>query len=219
MRLLRIPGVHEPLSDTWLLADAMIAEGVAGRDVADLCCGTGVLAIAASRAGARSVEAVDVSLRATVATAVNARMHRCRVRVHRGDLFGALGGLSVDMIVCNPPYVPAETDELPRHRATTPLDGGRDGRALIDRVCTEAASHLRPRGAVLIVQSSICDAARTLDMLAASGLEAAEVRRVRGRLGPVMRARRPMLQLRGLLGEDDHEDLVVLRGTRSPPLP
>ena len=56
-------------------------------------------------------------------------------------------------------------------------------------------------------------------MLAASGLEAAEVRRVRGRLGPVMRARRPMLQLRGLLGEDDHEDLVVLRGTRSPPLP
>ncbi|MFL5519222.1 MAG: methyltransferase, partial [Gemmatimonadales bacterium] len=142
MRLLRVPGVHVPCSDTWLLAEAMAAEGVEGRDVADLCCGSGALAIAASRAGARSVLAVDVSLRAALATALNVRLQRCRVRVRRGDLFGALGDRQLDLIVCNPPYVPAATDALPRHRSTTPLDGGRDGRALIDRVCREAPGHL-----------------------------------------------------------------------------
>lgn len=213
MRLLPIPGVHAPLSDTWLLADAMTAEGVRGRDVADLCCGSGALAITAARAGARSVEAVDVSFRAAVATALNSKLHRCSVRVRRGDLFGALGTRRFDLIVCNPPYLPSETDDLPRHRSTTPLDGGRDGRALIDRVCRECADHLRPDGAVLVVQSSVCDPARTLEMLAASGLQPAEVRRVRGPLGPALRERRPLLRARGLLGEDDHEDLVVLRGT------
>jgi release factor glutamine methyltransferase len=212
VRLLLLPGVHAPLSDTRLLAEAMIDHGVAGRDVADLCCGSGALAIAASRAGARSVDAVDVSLRATFATALNARLHRCDVRVHRGDLFGALGDRRFDLIVCNPPYVPAATDALPRHRSTTPLDGGRDGRALVDRVCSESAGHLRPGGAVLVVHSSVCDPGATLDMLAAYGLEPAEVRRVPGALGPVMRGRRPMLRARGLLGDEDHEELVVLRG-------
>jgi release factor glutamine methyltransferase len=215
VRLLLVPGVHAPLSDTRLLAEAMLEQGVAGRDVADLCCGSGALAIAAARAGASSVEAVDVSLRATLATALNARLNRCHVRVRRGDLFGALGDGRFDVIVSNPPYVPAATDALPRHRATTPLDGGRDGRALIDRVCSEAAGHLRPGGAVLVVHSSVCDPERTRDMLAAYGLEPAEMRRVRGALGPVMRGRRRMLQARGLLGDDDHEDLVVLRGVRT----
>jgi release factor glutamine methyltransferase len=212
VKLLSVPGVHDPVSDTWLLAEAMQAEGVSGREVADLCCGSGALAIAASRAGARSVLGVDISLRATLATRLNAWLNGCSLQVRRGDLFGALGERRFDVIVCNPPYVPSETDVLPRHRRRTALDAGRDGRALIDRICRESPAHLSARGCVLVVHSSVCDSARTLALMERAGLQAAEVRRVRGPLGPVLRARAPMLRANGLLCTEDREDLVVVRG-------
>jgi release factor glutamine methyltransferase len=215
VRLVSIRGVHRPVSDTWLLADALASEDPRGCSVADLCCGSGVLAIAAALAGARSVLAVDISMRAVLATRLNAALNRCRVRAGRGDLIGALGTQRFDLIVCNPPYVPSQTDELPRHSASTPLDGGRDGRALIDRVCREAPGHLNPGGRLLVVQSSICDPARTIALASESGLEAGEVRRVHGRLGPVMKARGPMLRERGLLTHADSEDLVVVRARRA----
>jgi release factor glutamine methyltransferase len=134
------------------------------------------------------------------------------VCVRRGDLFSALGEGRFDMIVCNPPYVPAETDVLPRHGTRAALYAGRDGRALIDRICRESPAHLSPRGCVLVVHSSVCDFARTMELMERAGLQAAEACRVRGPLGPVLRARAPMLRARGLLGAEDSEDLAVLRG-------
>jgi release factor glutamine methyltransferase len=220
VKLLPISGVHSPLSDTWLLAEAMEAEGVAGRRVADLCCGSGALAIAACRAGARSVLAVDISLRATIATRVNALLNGCSLQARRGDLFGALEARRFDMIVCNPPYVPAESDVLPRHCARTALDAGRDGRAFIDRICGESPRHLLAGGCVLIVHSSVCDAAQTVELMERAGLDATEIRRVRGPLGAVMRGRASMLRARGLLrANDSDEDLVVIRGRIDGPGP
>jgi release factor glutamine methyltransferase len=212
VKLLHIPGVHRPRSDTWLLAEAMEAQGVGGQRVADLCCGSGALAILARRAGARSVLAVDISLRATTSTRLNAWFNRCAVETRRGDLFGALGERRFDLIVSNPPYVPAETDALPRHSARTALDAGRDGRALIDRICRESPAHLLPGGRVLVVHSSVCDPARTVQLMEGAGLETAEIRRVRGPLGPVLRTRAPLLRARGLLHGEESEDLVVLGG-------
>lgn len=218
MKLFRLPGVHRPVSDTWLLAGAMRREGIRGARVADLCTGTGALAIEAARAGA-SVTAVDLTHRATLCTRVNARLQRVNVRVRRGDLFGPLGGERYDVIVSNPPYIPAETEVLPRHGATVPLDAGLDGRALLDRICREAPGHLRPGGAVLLVHSSICGTHKTVDLLAQAGLEADVVVREPGKLGPVMRARAAMMRERGLLGPDDAEEIVVVRGRLAAPAP
>jgi release factor glutamine methyltransferase len=212
MRLLHVPGVHHPHSDTWLLAEAMRAAEVKGRRVADLCTGSGALAIAAARAGAAEVLAVDVSRRAVLATRINARLNGCSVRPRRGDMFAALAGERFDVILSNPPYVPAATDALPRHRTTTPLDGGRDGRALVDRICREGPRHLRERGSLLLVHSSVCGVQETCERLRAQGLDACVVARVRGPLGPVLRARAPMLRARGLLGQADEEELVVIHG-------
>ncbi len=214
LRLLPIPGVHRPRSDTWLLADALRDCDPAGKDVADLCCGSGALAIAAARAGAGRVLAVDVSMRGTFAARANARLNGCAIEVRRGDLFEALGEERFDLIVCNPPYVPAETDALPRHRATTPLDGGRDGRALLDRVCAQGPEHLREGGRLLLVQSSVCDVRATCEKLGREGLRADVLASARGPLGPVLGARAPMLRERGLLGEREEEELVVI-GARS----
>ena len=50
-------------------------ETVAGKRVLDLGCGSGLVAIAASLAGAQSVSAVDIDPRALVATRLNARLN------------------------------------------------------------------------------------------------------------------------------------------------
>jgi len=200
------------VSDTWLLWEALEETGVEGAAVADLCTGSGALAIAAATHRARRVVAADVSRRSILATRINARLNGCSVQTRRGDLAEVLGDEMFDLIVCNPPYIPAETDSLPRHRSTTPLDGGRDGRALLDRFCHTAPRNLLPGGSLLVVHSSICGTEQTCSALREEGLEPEVVRRVPGTLGPVLRARAAMLRERGLLGERDEEELVVVRG-------
>jgi release factor glutamine methyltransferase len=217
MRLRFPAGVHSPLSDTRLLIAAMLELGVDGAGVADLCTGSGAVAIAAAENGAGRVLAVDVSRRAVLAARLNAALNRCSVEVRRGDMLSALGSERFDLIVANPPYVPAETDVLPRHSARTALDAGRDGRVLIDRICRHAAGCLRPGGSVLIVHSSVCGEDRTRALLAEHGLRASTLVRAAGPLGPVLRSRAEMLRERGLLGEEDEEEeIVVMRGLAPP---
>jgi release factor glutamine methyltransferase len=212
MRLYVPPGVHRPCSDAWMLAEAMRDCGLAGASVADVCTGSGVLAIFAARAHARRVLATDISRRALLATRLNAAANGCSVHVRRGALLAALRGERFDLLVSNPPYVPAATDELPRHRRTTALDGGRSGRALIDPICRDASRHLRPGGSLLVVHSSICGEQQTCALLERSGLRANVHSRHRGGLGPVLRSRAAMLRARGLLGEADEDELLVIRG-------
>ena len=108
----------------------------------DLCSGTGILGLTAARLGARAT-AVDLSRRAVVNARLNARLNRLALEVLRGDLFEPLGGRRFDLIVSNPPYIPAPPGGAPRGAARA-WDAGPDGRAFIDRICARAAEHLRP---------------------------------------------------------------------------
>lgn len=203
------------MSDTWLLADAMRAEGLPGRSVLDLCTGTGALAVSAALGGASSVTAVDLTAVAARCARLNAKLNGAKVRVCRGDLLAPLEGEKFDMIVSNPPYIPAETDELPQRGLTVALDAGLDGRALLDRICLEAPAHLRADGVMLLVHSSVCGIEQTRTTLARAGLEADVAVRHTGPLGPVLTARAAMLRERGLLGEHDLEEVVIVRGRSS----
>ncbi|MDA8237759.1 MAG: 50S ribosomal protein L11 methyltransferase [Chloroflexi bacterium] len=62
------------------------AEAVGGRRVLDLGSGSGLCAIAAARAGAAGVTAVDIDPFAVAAIALNARANACRVAVIGRDL-------------------------------------------------------------------------------------------------------------------------------------
>ena len=211
------PGVFHPISDTWLLADVLCAQaGVRGGTVLDLCTGSGALAVAAARHGARAVTAVDVSRRAVAATALNARANRVRVRALRGDLFGAVARERFDVVVANPPYVPAEREELPRRGLARAWDAGRHGRALLDRIAEGVPAHLRPSGTVLLVLSSVIGVEPTIRRLEGGGLEVDVAARRHGPLGPLMWARAALLEQRGLLRPGQREEeLLVLRG-RAP---
>jgi release factor glutamine methyltransferase len=208
VNLVTLPGVFRPISDSWMLAEAVAREGLApGARTLDLCTGSGVAAIAAAQAGA-DASAVDRSLRALVATSLNASRNGCEVRVHRGHLFGPVNGERFDLISANPPYVPHPDPRPPRRGAARAWQAGLDGRLVLDEICAGAATHLRPGGVLLLVHSSLVDERSTIERLERTGLVVSVPERHRGPLGPLMAAQ----QRTGLLPpEVEDEDVVVIR--------
>ena len=205
-------GVYPPQTDTGLLRRAMHREAITERtDVLDLGTGSGVLAVEAARLGGR-VTAVDISWQAIAVTWFNALLNGQTLRVRHGDLTSAVPGRRFDLVVANPPYVPAR-GEAPLGPARA-WDAGPDGRQLIDRICDTASTFLRPTGALLIVHSHLCGIDATLARLANAGLCAEVVDRTRLPFGRVLRSRLDWLRERGLTGVDTTEELVVIRAER-----
>lgn len=124
--------------------------------VLDLCTGSGCLAIlAALRFPNARIDALDVSAEALAVAARNLDLHALtdRITLVQGDLFAPLAGRRYDLILSNPPYVPADRlAHLPpeyRHEPALALDGGADGLDLVRRILAEAAGYLTPDGALI----------------------------------------------------------------------
>jgi len=134
--------------------------------------------------------------------------------VHHGDLFEPVAGKRFDLILANPPYVPAATTMLPRHRITRCWDAGLDGRTVLDRICREGPALLSPGGLLLLVHSAVCNADVTLRRLAGAGLPAEVLTRATVPFGPVMRLRAAMLEARGLVEPGQRDEELVVIGAR-----
>ncbi|MFF7384773.1 HemK2/MTQ2 family protein methyltransferase [Streptomyces griseoluteus] len=210
------PGVYTPQHDTDLIARVMEKEHLdTGSSVLDLCTGSGALAVRAAARGAR-VTAVDISWRALATTWCNALLAGQRVTVRRGDLVSAVPGRRYDLVVSNPPYVPAPAPRPPSRGPARAWDAGPDGRVFVDRICGAGARVLNRGGVLLLVHSALCGTAPTLDRLAEAGLDATVVDRATVPFGPVLRERRSWLHSRGMLRDrhEDEEELVVVRAVR-----
>lgn len=213
MRVVALPGVFAPISDSRLLADCAEAHAVGAR-VLEPCCGSGYVAARLARAGARAVTATDVSRRAVLSTRLTARRNGVRVRALRGHLLEPVRDERFDLIVVNPPYVPAVDARTPRGAARA-WDAGRDGRALLDRVVREAPPRLAVGGVLFVVHSSLLGERRTLEALARAGLAPWVAARQCGPLGPLMSARAGELERRGLLAPGlREEEVLVVAGAR-----
>jgi release factor glutamine methyltransferase len=215
VRLLPLPGVFQPHSDSLILADCLRREILRPEtSVLDLCTGSGLLAVLAASLGASRVVAVDVSPMAVLSARSNAALNGVRVQAVRGDLFSAVAGQRFDLIVCNPPYVPSAAASLPRRGASRAWEGGRDGRAFIDQICGRADEHLNVGGVLLLVHSSVCGEQETVAALSNRGLETSVVVRAAGPLGPLLRERARWLRAEGLLPAGDQEEVIVVRARR-----
>ncbi len=98
-------GVFHPglFFSSGVLATEIDRRRPSGRSVLDVGCGSGLLSLAAARAGAL-VTAVDINIEAVRTTASNASANGLHVEVLQSDLFAALGDRRFDLVVVNPPY-------------------------------------------------------------------------------------------------------------------
>lgn len=146
------PQVYEPKEDSELLAENLaVAEG---DNVLDMGSGTGLQAIvAAEKAG--KVLAADINPRSIEIAKDNARRNGAKnLEFLVSDLFKSIpDDLRFDLIVFNPPYLPAqEDDSLGRS-----WSGGARGREVIDRFIEDAPARLKDGGKIQILVSSLND--------------------------------------------------------------
>jgi ribosomal protein L3 glutamine methyltransferase len=127
----------------------------------DLCTGNGSLAILlAMTCPDIHVSACDISLPALAVAARNLDRHSLtsQIELFEGDLWDALPEPHednlFDLIICNPPYVNANSmNGLPAEYHAEPalaLAGGDDGMDLIRKIIAGAPDYLSERGAILI---------------------------------------------------------------------
>jgi release factor glutamine methyltransferase len=197
-----------------MLARQAVASLREGDEVLELCTGSGAVALEAAAAGAR-VTAVDVSRRSVATVRLNALLRGLQVRALRGSLYEPVAGETFDLIVTNPPYLPAPSGDVPADGPGRATDAGLDGRALIDPICDDAPRHLKPGGAILVIQSSLTGTDLTVERLRATGMEADVPFRHRGPLGPLLSARVDHLESIGVLRPGEREEeVVIVRGRR-----
>lgn len=155
------PGVLVPREETEILGNAAICVlggRAPGARVIDMCCGSGNLGLAiATRVPSAQVWSADLT-DATVAVArrnVDRLGLAGRVTVAQGDLFGAFEGLglagTVDLVVCNPPYISSarlegDRSELLASEPREAFDGGPYGLSIHQRLVRDAAAFLKPGG-------------------------------------------------------------------------
>jgi release factor glutamine methyltransferase len=125
----------------------------------DIGTGSGCLAISlAHRVPLAKICATDMSGAALELARRNAQRHQVsnRIDFRQGDLFAAVPkGTRFDLIVSNPPYIPAariETleAEVREHEPRGALDGGPDGQDFYRRMAAEAHGWLGPAGCVMV---------------------------------------------------------------------
>ncbi|MBT2546727.1 methyltransferase [Streptomyces sp. ISL-44] len=210
--LIALPGVYRPQADTRLLAEALDHEDLGPRtDVLEIGTGTGALALHAAGRGAR-VTAVDVSWPAVVTARLNALRRRVPLRVLHGDFAARAARRRYDLVVANPPYVPASQARLPSHGPERAWDAGLDGRTVIDRICSAAPALLSPGGILLMVHSAMCGAEETIARLTRVQLVAEVTATASIPWGPVLRSRRAWLERQGLAAQAEQwEELVIIR--------
>jgi release factor glutamine methyltransferase len=219
--LVAAEGVYAPQADSQFLIDVMEKSGLAlGRRVADLCTGSGVVAIAAGEQGASEVAAFDVCPQAVRCARMNALAVGVDVDVHLGSWARAAEFGPFDLVVCNPPYVPHDPDTPAAALPSTigsarAWDAGPGGRLVLEPLSAAVSDLLAPGGTFLVVQSEFAVPRETLATLSETGLDAEIVAYQWIPFGPVLSSRAAWLEDTGRLEPGRREEeLVVIRAEK-----
>jgi release factor glutamine methyltransferase len=137
------PDVLIPRPETEHVIEAALEKGRQARRIVDIGTGSGAIAITVALELHARVAATDVSLPAVRVAAYNASRLQAPVDLVACDLAAALAGGSFDLVVSNPPYVPANDKsvlqrEVREFEPEVALYGGPDGLEVYRRLVPEA---------------------------------------------------------------------------------
>lgn len=163
-----LQGVPFTVDERVIVPRSLIAECIADGSIdpwlderthamLDLCTGNGSLAVLAAMAWPDvHVDAADLSTDALAVARLNVERHGLgeRINVFQGDGLAAVPGRRYDLILCNPPYVNAESmAALPAEFRSEPalaLAGGTDGMDFIRTLLAQAAAALAEHGVLVL---------------------------------------------------------------------
>ncbi|MBU4245634.1 MAG: HemK2/MTQ2 family protein methyltransferase [Nanoarchaeota archaeon] len=158
--------VYEPAEDTFLLISALQNSDLKNKTVLEIGTGSGIIALFAARF-AKSVLAVDINPKAINCAKENVKINGIKnVEFRESNLFSNINE-KFDIIIFNPPYLPDE--QITQDIA---LDGGHDGRKVIERFLEDAPKFLNARGKIFLLESSISHYEKTLQHFEKIGFNA-----------------------------------------------
>ncbi len=159
--------VYIPSDDTFLLAENL--EIKEGQSVLEIGTGSGLVSMYASLL-TDDVTATDINYNALELAEKNFKLNNINtIKLEFGDLFEPVKDKKFDVILFNTPYLPTDSEDIINDDLNYAFDGGLDGRKVIDRFINEVSNHLNDKGIVQIIQSSLSDNNRTLDMFDRNG--------------------------------------------------
>jgi release factor glutamine methyltransferase len=164
------PAVYAPAEDSALLAAAAV-ETVTADDLAfEVGLGSGWVAERVAAATGARVVGDDLTAEACAEAAAR------EVEVVRANLLDPVADGAVDVVLCNPPYLPtppeAEWDD-PMEEA---LSGGPEGRRVVDPFLDDVGRVLAPGGHALLLVSTLTGLDEVRARAAANGLTTETVR-------------------------------------------
>ncbi len=137
--------IYEPAEDSYLL-EKEVERFSKGKSFLDMGSGSGIQSLAAKKAGAKSILAVDVN------PEVISYLKKNKIPCQQSDLFEKING-EFDLIAFNPPYLPEDEREDSESRIIT--SGGKKGDEIILRFLEQAVKHLEKNGIILLLVSSL----------------------------------------------------------------
>ncbi len=156
-----------PRQDTEILVETALPY-VEGKEVLDLCTGSGCIAVSLSVLGKTSgCVAVDISKKALEVAQRNVEENLAEVLLAESDLFENVSG-RFDIIVSNPPYIETKVvetlmEEVKGHEPHLALDGGEDGLSFYRRIISESRTYLKENGMIFFEIG--CEQAASVSML------------------------------------------------------
>ena len=164
-----MPAVYEPAEDSRLLAEAV--EAVVGADelVLEVGVGSGFVAARVHEAAGARVVGTDINPAACAAARAEG------VESVRADLMDPIAPASVDVVLCNPPYLPTPPEREWDDPLEAALSGGEDGRRVVGPFLRDVGRVLRADGRAYLLVSSLTGLEAVADVAARAGLRTREV--------------------------------------------
>ncbi|MBU1203969.1 MAG: methyltransferase [Nanoarchaeota archaeon] len=147
--------LYTPREDSFLLKKYIKNHVNQDDSVLDLGTGTGILAKEAQKY-TKNILAADIDPKA---------IRHCKTQelsAVQSDLFSNITG-KFNLIIFNPPYLPKDKHEPSNSALQT--TGGKQGYELIEKFLTQAKHHLKPKGKILLLFSSLTNKTKIDNLL------------------------------------------------------